>query len=227
MNSSGYKNSLILKYIIRNGNRRKKFKYVRKISRSVGPRYYGSDEEIYFASLFYLQPIITVIGISDIAVFNIFDWETYSIEDKGGIQVLFKEYIKKGKDEIGEDGIQGVIDFLITKDIQHSYDIDDTFVFLFDHPSSYFLVGGRGHWIYAVNEGLLKNESADARAGAGAVALSGGNASYNLRTTKKIKNKYYKKGSLPSSSSSKTTKKHKKTRRVNKKEKRIKKTIKR
>ena len=81
------------------------------------------------------------------------------------------------------------------------------------------MVGGRGHWVYAVNEGLLKNESADA----GAVALSGGNASYNLRTTKKIKNKYYKKGS---SSSSKTTKKHKKTRRANKNKKRIKKTIK-
>ena len=81
------------------------------------------------------------------------------------------------------------------------------------------MVGGRGHWVYAVNEGLLKKESA----GAVAVALSGGNASYNLRTTKKIKNKYYKKGS---SSSSKTTKKHKKTRRANKNKKLIKKTIK-
>jgi hypothetical protein len=98
------------------------------------------------------------------------------------------------------------------------------------------LVGGRGHWVYAVNEGLLKNESADAGAGR-VIALSGGNASYNLRTTKKIKNKYYKKGS--SSSSLKTTKKHKKTRRANKNKdnkgnndnklqnkKRIKKTIK-
>jgi hypothetical protein len=150
-------------------------------------------------------------------VFNIFDWDTYSIEDKSGKQVLFKEYIEKSKDEIGEDGIQRVIDFLITKDIQHSYDTAQTSKFLLDKPTSYFLVGGRGHWVYAVNEGLLKKESAGA--GAGAVALSGGNASYNLRTTKKIKNKYYKKESLPSSSSSsssKTTKKHKKTRRANK-----------
>jgi hypothetical protein len=86
------------------------------------------------------------------------------------------------------------------------------------------LVGGRGHWSYAVNEGLLGG-------GEGAIALSGGNAPYKVRTTKKIKNKYYKKGSLPSSSSSsssslKTTKKHKKTRRMNKNKKRIKKTIK-
>ena len=207
MNTQQYKNSPILKYIIRKGA--KEFKYVRKISRSVGDRYYGSDEEIYFASLLYLQPIITVIGISDITVFNIFYWETYSIKDKGENQVLFKEYIEKSKDEIGEDGIQGVINFLIEKNIQYSYDTAQTSKFLLDKPGSYFLVGGRGHWVYAVNEGLLKKESA----GAVAVALSGGNASYNLRTTKKIKNKYYKKGS---SSSSKTTKKHKKTRRANK-----------
>ena len=88
------------------------------------------------------------------------------------------------------------------------------------------MVGGRGHWVYAVNEGLLKNESSGACAGVGvcvgAVAPSGGNASYNVRTTKKIKNKYYKK----ESSSSKTTKKHKNTRRMNKNKKRIKKTIK-
>jgi hypothetical protein len=207
MNTREYKNSPILKYIIRNG--KKKFKYVSKIYRSVGDRYYGSDEEIYFASLLYLQPIITVIGISNITVFNIFDWETYSIEDKSGNHVLFKEYIKKSEDEIREDGIQGVINFLIEKNRQYSYNTAETSKFLLDKPTSYFLVGGRGHWVYAVNEGLLKNESADA----GAVALSGGNASYNLRTTKKIKNKYYKKGS---SSSSKTTKKHKKTRRANK-----------
>ena len=207
MNTREYKNSPILKYIIRNG--KKKFKYVSKIYRSVGDRYYGSDEEIYFASLLYLQPIITVIGISNITVFNIFDWETYSIEDKSGNHVLFKEYIKKSEDEIREDGIQGVINFLIEKNRQYSYNTAETSKFLLDKPTSYFLVGGRGHWVYAVNEGLLKKESA----GTGAVALSGGNASYNLRTTKKIKNKYYKKGS---SSSSKTTKKHKKTRRANK-----------
>jgi hypothetical protein len=110
------------------------------------------------------------------------------------------------------------------------------------------LVGGRGHWTYAVNKGLLTNESVRPGAGASASddesddagddagasddagALSGGNAPYKVRTTKKIKNKYYRKGSLPSSSSSssslKTTKKHKKTRRMNKNKKRIKKTIK-
>jgi hypothetical protein len=167
--------------------------------------------------LYYLQPIITVIGISDITVFNIFDWESYMIDGD-----TFEKYISQ------EDGkkinVQGVIDFLIEENIQHSYNTDETSKFLLDKPGSYFLVGGRGHWVYAVNEGLLKNESADAGAGSVAVALSGGNPSYSVRTTKKIKNKYYKKGS--SSSSLKTTKKHKKTRRANKNKKRIKKTIK-
>ena len=210
-----YKNSPILKYIIRNGE--KNFKYVRKISKRVGYKYYGSDEEIYFASLYYLQPIITVIGISDVTVFNIFDWESYMIDGD-----TFEKYISQ------EDGkkinVQRVIDFLIEKNRQYSYNTAETSKFLLDKPTSYFLVGGRGHWVYAVNEGLLKNESAGAGAGAGvgAVAPSGGNTSYNVRTTKKIKNKYYKK----ESSSSKTTKKHKNTRRMNKNKKRIKKTIK-
>jgi hypothetical protein len=219
-----YKNSPILKYIIRNGE--KNFKYVRKISKRVGYKYYGSDEEIYFASLYYLQPIITVIGISDVTVFNIFDWESYMIDGD-----TFEKYISQ------EDGkkinVQRVIDFLINKNRQYSYNTAETSKFLLDKPTSYFLVGGRGHWVYAVNEGLLKNESAGAGAGAGvgAVAPSGGNTSYNVRTTKKIKNKYYKKESSSSSlssssSSSKTTKKHKKTRRMNKNKKRIKKTIK-
>jgi hypothetical protein len=223
-----YKNSPILKYIIKNGNKEnsaKGFKYIRKISKWVGYKYYGSDEEIYFASLFYLQPIITVIGISDITVFNIFDWNTYFIKDKSGNQVSFKDYIEKDKDEIN---VQGVIDFLINQNRQYSYDTTQTSNFLLNHPSSYFLVGGRGHWVYAVNESLLKKDGAGASASAGAGAVvdaaprSGGNASYNVRTTKKIKNKYYKK----ESSSSKTTKKHKKTRRMNKNKKRIKKTIK-
>jgi nicotinic acid mononucleotide adenylyltransferase len=213
-----YKNSPILKYIIKNG--KKDFKYVRKISKSVGYKYYGSDEEIYFASLLYSQPIVTVIGVSDNTVFNIFDWNTYSIKDENDVDVLFTDYIKRSEDEIGEDEKQRVISFLLEENRQYSYFTADTSNFLLNHPSSYFLVGGRGHWTYAVNEGLLTDD------GVGAVAppSSGGNASYNVRTTKKIKNKYYKKES--SSSSSKTTKKHKKTRRMNKNKKRIKKTIK-
>ena len=47
MNTREYKNSPILKYIIKNGA--KEFKYVRKISISVGDKYYGSDEEIYLS----------------------------------------------------------------------------------------------------------------------------------------------------------------------------------
>jgi hypothetical protein len=210
-----YKNSPILKYIMRNGKRN--FKYVRKISKSVGYKYYGSDEEIYFASLLYLQPIITIIGVSDNTVFNIFYWDSYMIDG-----VKFEDYISQEDDK--KINVQGVIEFLIDQNRQYSYLTAETSKFLLNHPSSYLLVGGRGHWTYAVNKGLLTNESArpGAGAGSGAVALSGGNPSYSVRTTKKIKNKYYKKGS----SSLKTTKKHKKTRRANKNKKRIKKTIK-
>jgi hypothetical protein len=223
-NSAEYKNSPILKYIVKNG--KKKFKYVRKISKWVGDKYYGSDDEINFVSLYYLQPIIAVIGVSYSKVFNIFDWNTYSINDESGNPVLFKEYIKKDNDEIGENGKQRVKEFLIQQNVQHQYETDLTSNFLLSHPTSYVLVGGMGHWTYAVNESLLKKEGAGAGEGAGAAVAtsSGGNSSYNVRTTKKIKNKYYKKES--SSSSSKTTKKHKKTRRMNKNKKRIKKTIK-
>ena len=142
--------------------------------------------------------------------------------------VNFEEYISQ-KDE-KKINVQRVINFLANDNNQLLYDTNATSVFLLRYPTSYFLVGGRGHWSYAVNKSLIENKDAVA------VALSGGNASYNLRTTKKIKNKYYKKGS---SSSSKTTKKHKKTRRANKNKdnkgnndnklqnkKRIKKTIK-
>jgi hypothetical protein len=218
---------------MRNGKRN--FKYVRKISESVGYKYYGSDEEIYFASLLYLQPIITIIGVSDNTVFNIFYWDSYMIDD-----VKFEDYISQEDDN--KINVKGVIDFLINQNRQYSYLTAETSKFLLNHPSSYLLVGGRGHWTYAVNKGLLTNESVrpgasedasdDASDDAGAIALSGGNAPYKVRTTKKIKNKYYKKELLPSSSSSssssslKTTKKHKKTRRMNKNKKRIKKTIK-
>ena len=220
--SRQYKNSSILTYIMRYGE--KDFKYVRKIKSPIGYKYYGSDSEIYFASLFYLQPIITVTGISATTEFNIFFWNTYSIND-----MLFKDYVDKDKN-VKEIDIQRVINFLDNNNNQLLYGTNATSVFLLRYPTSYFLVGGTGHWSYAVNKSLIENKDA------GAVARSGGNASYNLRTTKKIKNKYYKKGS---SSSSKTTKKHKKTRRANKNKdnkgnndnklqnkKRIKKTIK-
>jgi hypothetical protein len=159
---------------------------------------------------------VTVTGISAVTKFNIFYWDSYTIDG-----TIFKYYINQ-EDEKKID-VKKVIDFLADKSKETIYDKDETYLFLFNYPTSYFLVGGRGHWSYAVNKGLLGGGGADAG------APSGGNASYNVRTTKKIKNKYYKKGSSSSSSSSssKTTKKHKKTRRANKNKKRIKKTIKR
>ena len=227
-NSDQYNNSSILKYIMRNG--KKGFKYVAKISSPISPRYYGSDSEIYFASLFYLQPIVTVTGVSAVTEFNIFYWDSYTIDG-----VIFKDYInQEGEKEID---VKKVINFLDESNIQNVYNSAQTSVFLLQHPTSYFLVGGRGHWSYAVNRSLLTYGSADDGSGEKEGEEFGGGGpdkkvtTYNLKFTKKIKNKYYKKGSL--SSSSKTTKKHKKTRRANKNKdnilknkKRIKKTIK-
>ena len=81
-----YKNSSVIKYIIKNG--KNDFKYVRTERQSVSSKYFGGDEEIYFASLVYRHPIITVIGVSDVTVFNIFYWQRYDI---GGVD--FNQYI--------------------------------------------------------------------------------------------------------------------------------------
>ena len=203
-NSDQYKNSSILKYIMRNGE--KGFKYVAKIASPISPRYYGSDSEIFFASLFYLQPIVTVTGISEVTEFNIFYWDSYTIDG-----VIFNDYINQEGDK--DINLKKVIDFLADKSKEKIYDKDETYLFLFNYPTSYFLVGGRGHWSYAVNISLLS-----ARGDASGEEFGGGGydkkvTTYNLRFTKKIKNKYYKKDAL--SSSLKTTKKHKKTRRAN------------
>ena len=203
-NSDQYKNSSIIKYIMRNGE--KGFKYVAKIASPISPRYYGSDSEIFFASLFYLQPIVTVTGISEVTEFNIFYWDSYTIDG-----VIFNDYINQEGDK--DINLKKVIDFLADKSKEKIYDKDETYLFLFNYPTSYFLVGGRGHWSYAVNISLLS-----ARGDASGEEFGGGGydkkvTTYNLRFTKKIKNKYYKKDAL--SSSLKTTKKHKKTRRAN------------
>ena len=230
-----YKNSHILKYIMINGN--KGFKYVAKIASSVGSDYYGSDDEIFFASLFYLQPIVTITGISTVTHYNIFYWDSYTIDG-----VIFKDYINRQSIDVNK-----VINFLAKNNTQDVYGIDMTSMFLLRYPTSYFLVGGRGHWSYAANSSLLQEGSADDGSDQEEEGQEFGGGgpdkkvtTYNLKFTKKIKNKYYKKGSLPSSS--KTTKKHKKTRKANrnkdnkdnkdnkhnilKNKKRIKKTIK-
>ena len=193
--SKQYMDSPIIKYIVTTGDKNN-FKYVSTIKRQVGSRYYGTDSEIYFASLVYKQPIVTVTGISDVSVFNVFYWDYYDING-----VLFTDYIKGDAKDIDA---KKVLNFIENSSQQLSCGVDDISVFLLYHPSSYFLVGGTGHWSYAVNKNLLVDESHSGGKG----YSEGGYHKYNPRVTKKIKNKYHKK------SSSKSTKKHKRTKKM-------------
>jgi nicotinic acid mononucleotide adenylyltransferase len=211
-----YLNSPVIKYIVRNGTNN--FKYVRTIRSPVGRKYYGSDEEIYFASLLYRQPIVTVIGVSDVTVFNIFYWDRYDI---GGVD--FNDYISQPESAIN---MESVLKFIDDSNQQLSCNVDDISAFMLYYPNSYFLVGGRGHWSYAVNNAkLIKDGSTsdDDSAASFSTASSadlgtpdsvGGNNKYNIRLTKKVKNKYYQK-----SSAKKGTKKRKMTKKhIKKKE---------
>ena len=216
--SKQYLNSPILKYIMEKGEKR--FKSVSKIAPRVGSKYFGSDSEIYFVSLLYSQPIVTVTGISEVTNFNIFYWDTYNINS-----TPFLNYIRP---DTVERNATAVIDFLDVHNIQQSYGLDLTSDFLIRYPHSYFLIGGRGHWTYAVNVNLLDSNDG--------TELGGGESDKKILThtprfTKKRKNRYYKKDT--ETSLQKTTKKHKKTRRANKNKdnilknkKHIKKTIK-
>lgn len=211
--SKQYMDSPIIKYIVTTGDKNN-FKYVSTIKSPIGSRYYGTDSEIYFASLYYNQPIVTVTGISDVSVFNVFYWDDYRIND-----VMFTDYIRGDVEDIDEND---VLNFIEKSNQQLSCGVDDISVFLLYYPSSYFLVGGRGHWSYAVNKNLFDDESDSGSEGTevgtevGGKGYSegsegggeGGHYKYNPRVTKKIKNKYHKK------SSSKSTKKYKRTKKM-------------
>jgi hypothetical protein len=200
LHSEQYEASSVLKYIIDNG--KDSFKYISFIKKYVGSIYYGSDDEIYFASLFYSTPIVTVTGISDVSQFIIYNWKTYTIRGEH-----LKDYIKKSEINKSE-----IINFLINQNDLLIYNVDETSRFLLSHLTSYFLVGGRGHWSYAVNRNLLRSDS---HGGGG-----GGNnklETYKLKTTKKIKNKYYQKSSAKKGTKKrKMTKKHMKSKEYKK-----------
>jgi len=211
--SNIYKNSSVIKYIIKNG--KNDFKYVRTERKSVSSKYFGGDEEIYFASLVYRHPIITVIGVSDVTVFNIFYWQRYDI---GGVD--FNQYIlQEDKSKIK---IESVLRFIDESSEQISCSVDDISAFMLYYPNSYFLVGGRGHWSYAVNEKLIPGYSTSGDDSAGssdtesAVSV-GGNNKYNTRFTKKVKNKCYRKSSaVKGTKKRKMTKKHMKSKEYKK-----------
>jgi hypothetical protein len=139
---------------------------------------------------------------------------------------MFTDYIRGDVEDIDEND---VLNFIEKSNQQLSCGVDDISVFLLYYPSSYFLVGGTGHWSYAVNENLFDDKSDSGSEGTevggkgGSEGSEGGGEEgvhkYIPRVTKKIKNKYHKK------SSSKSTKKHKRTKKM-KNRKGKKKTIK-
>jgi hypothetical protein len=198
-NSELYKNSTTIKYIIENGDRKNKFKYVRTIKNYVGEKYYGGDDEIYFASLYYKRPIITVTGISDVTTFNVLHCKDYNIDNTD-----FSTYINNSNPDK-----EKVLKFINDYHTMEFYSLDNISNFIVNYPYSYFLVGGRGHWSYAVNEKLLFDDVE----GIG----GGGNNKYNIRVTKKVKNKYYQKSStVKGTKKRKMTKKHMKSKEYKK-----------
>ena len=190
-----YKNYPIIKYIIKNG--KNEIKYVSTIKRFVGSMYHGTDSEIHFASLFYRQPIVTVTGIEEIALFNVFYWDYYNIGDMD-----FIGYIDQ--DDPTRIDMNEVLKFIVESSKQTSCMLGDISPFILYYPGSYFLVGGTGHWSYAVNTVKLIGAGESPSEG----GSKGGNNKYNILLTKKIKNKYYQK-----SSSTKGTKKRKMTKK--------------
>ena len=212
-NSVQYKESSIIKYILRYGPT---FKYVSTIKSPVGSKYYGTDSEIYFASLFYSEPIITVIGMSDVTVFNIFYWKYYQIGEMN-----FVDYLKQDKSAID---VKAVLNFLSDSNEQLSCDLDDISVFLMYYPNSYFLVGGRGHWSYAINTELIgvrkSIDSSGSSSGSvtpeGAIKVGGSSSKPSVNNVRVTKNDNKNINNNNKSSSSKTTRKHKITRKGNK-----------
>ncbi|NBP75688.1 MAG: hypothetical protein EBU61_06625, partial [Crocinitomicaceae bacterium] len=80
------------------------FKYVSTIKSPVGSKYYGTDSEIYFASLLYREPIVTVTGMFEVTAFNVFYWKYYDIYDTN-----FVDYVKQDTSAID---INAVLNFL-------------------------------------------------------------------------------------------------------------------
>jgi hypothetical protein len=113
--------------------------------------------------------------------------------------------------------MESVLKFIDESSQQISCIVDDISAFMLYYPNSYFLVGGRGHWSYAVNETLISGDSTGDDDSASSSISVGGNNKYNIRFTKKVKNKYYQKSSsVKGTKKRKMTKKHMKSKEYKK-----------
>jgi uncharacterized protein (DUF1810 family) len=129
--------TVMIRYLLNNGPI---FDVISRISRSVEPRYYGSENEIYFTSLMYERPIISLPGVEDIRNFDIIWFQNYK---PGG-----RNFIQYVNDPSTTDRM--IVDFLANNASRQPHDIGDTIDFLMNHPNSYIIIGGRGHWSYAL-----------------------------------------------------------------------------
>ena len=120
--------------------------------------------------------------------------------------MVFSKYIDQ-HDSKSKD-MEKVLKFIYDSSNQALYKLVEISNFILKYPKSYFLVGGRGHWTYAVNEKIFDTVTG---------VEVGGNNKYNIRFTKKVKNKYYQKSSsVKGTKKRKMTKKHMKSKEYKK-----------
>jgi len=131
------RNVVMVRYLLNNGPN---FGIINHISRSVDPRYYGSENEIYFTSLMYERPVVSLPGVEDVTRFDAIWFVNYR---PNGQQ--FIEYVRNPATTP-----RMIVDFLDMNTRRQPYEIDQTIQFLIEHPNSYIIVGGRGHWSYAL-----------------------------------------------------------------------------
>jgi hypothetical protein len=127
----------MVRYLLNNGPN---FGIINHISRSVDPRYYGSENEIYFTSLMYERPVVSLPGVEDVTRFDAIWFQNYR---PNGQQ--FIEYVRNPATTP-----RMIVDFFADNARRQPYEIDETIQFLIEHPNSYIIVGGRGHWSYAL-----------------------------------------------------------------------------
>ena len=136
-----YYSNEIIRYILYNGYYNQ-FKYVSFERESVTNEYYGTEIELKLSSLLFGQPIVAITGIQGVIGYEVSYWDNYNIPIDGG-------------------DVDSVLEFLSSEFSEEIYYIGDSNSmqkfgkFLGDHPKTYFLIGGRGHWSYGINEGLL------------------------------------------------------------------------
>ena len=90
--------------------------------------------------------MVQILNITDMSSFNVFYWDRYEIDGDD-----FDKYIIRPDADVDK-----ILAFLSESSIQAVLDVEEISIFLLYYPNSYFLVGGRGHWSYAINENLLK-----------------------------------------------------------------------